>query len=99
MKRLYRVIKNMIYKLRSFNLTDEDYALRVGVKFGKNCILSTRLWGSEPYLIEIGDHVHVEGAGYTHHDENHQHTEKQIAKVLVAGNAPEVLIQPSEDFL
>lgn len=68
MKRLYRVINNFILKLRSLNVSDEDYAIRVGVKFGKNCIISTWSWG-EPYLIEIGDHVHItSGVSFVTHD-------------------------------
>lgn len=32
---------------------------KTGVKIGKNCRLFSADWGSEPYLIEIGDHVVV----------------------------------------
>jgi len=45
------------------------YAKRLGVKIGKNCKISTYSWGSEPYLIEIGNHVHVTlGVKFITHD-------------------------------
>lgn len=33
------------------------YARHIGVKFGKNCVIATKNWSSEPYLIEIGNNV------------------------------------------
>lgn len=39
--------------------TPEKYARHLGVKIGKQCYISTRLWSSEPYLITIGNHVHL----------------------------------------
>lgn len=35
----------------------EQYAKHIGVKMGKNCHVSTREFGSEPYLITIGNNV------------------------------------------
>lgn len=37
----------------------ECYARYLGVKIGKNCLIATRYWGSEPYLITIGNNVQV----------------------------------------
>ncbi len=34
-----------------------SYAKRQGVKFGKNCHFRTKYFGSEPYLITLGDNV------------------------------------------
>ena len=35
-----------------------QYAVQLGVKVGKNCrFVDNPCWGSEPYLISIGDHV------------------------------------------
>lgn len=39
--------------------SDEKYARGKGVKIGKNCSIDTRFFGTEPYLIEIGDHVQI----------------------------------------
>jgi acetyltransferase-like isoleucine patch superfamily enzyme len=47
----------------------ETYARKVGVKFGKNCRIESREFGSEPYLIELGDHVRVtRGVRFVTHD-------------------------------
>lgn len=36
-------------------MTENNYAKYVGVSFGKNCKFRTKFFGSEPYLIEIGN--------------------------------------------
>lgn len=35
----------------------ERYAKKIGVNIGAGCRIYTRHFGSEPYLVEIGDHV------------------------------------------
>lgn len=40
-------------------MSPKKYAQYIGVKFGKNCLIATRNWSSEPYLIEIGDNVQI----------------------------------------
>src|SRR5690554_6087907 len=52
---LYRVFKNLI----KYFYTPEVYAVKEGVKIGDNCYIATRAFGSEPYLIEIGNHVQI----------------------------------------
>ena len=44
---------SVIYK----HLAPEKYARKIGVRIGKNCRIGNSNWGSEPYLISIGDHV------------------------------------------
>ncbi|OFX85975.1 MAG: capsule biosynthesis protein CapG [Bacteroidetes bacterium GWF2_33_16] len=45
------------------------YAKYIKVKFGKNCRIVTKNWGSEPYLIELGNHVHItKGVSFVTHD-------------------------------
>lgn len=39
--------------------TPQQYAQKIGVKFGENCWIRTRYFGSEPYLITLGNHVQV----------------------------------------
>lgn len=51
MNRLFRMLQ-YVYRLTWSN---EKYARKIGVKIGKNCLISTRQFSSEPYLIEIGD--------------------------------------------
>lgn len=40
-------------------VSPEKYARHIGVKVGKLCLISTRYWSSEPYLISIGDNVQI----------------------------------------
>lgn len=46
------------------------YAKKMGVKVGKNCEFYKDIsWGSEPYLISIGDHVRIaSGCKFVTHD-------------------------------
>lgn len=37
----------------------EKYARHIGVRIGDDCLIATRRWSSEPYLITIGNHVQV----------------------------------------
>lgn len=37
----------------------ERYARYIGVEIGNNCSIATKKFGSEPYLISIGDNVQV----------------------------------------
>jgi len=66
------IIQRIRYKLKELynrSLSDLEYARKVGVRFGQSCILTSRNWGSEPYLIELGDHVHVtHGVHFVTHD-------------------------------
>lgn len=37
-----------------------EYSRRIGVRIGKRCrIVSDVVWGTEPFLISIGDHVEI----------------------------------------
>lgn len=40
-------------------MSPEQYAKKIGVSIGENCRISSYQWGSEPYLISIGNHVHI----------------------------------------
>ena len=52
-KRIYNYLSNMIGKMDPIK-----HAKRIGVKIGDNCRLTNSPnWGSEPYLITIGNHV------------------------------------------
>lgn len=37
----------------------EKYARHIGVTIGKNCLIDTRNWSTEPYLVQIGDNVQI----------------------------------------
>ena len=53
----------LISKIRNFYLLNivspKKYAMKVGVNIGKHCLIATKSWGTEPYLIKIGDNVQV----------------------------------------
>ena len=60
-----RVRRAAAYLLKS----KEQYARSLGVKMGQGCLIATRSWGSEPFLIEIGNHVFVTlGVSFVNHD-------------------------------
>lgn len=67
-------LKNTIFKIKlslanEYNIAD-IYAKYMGVKFGKNVRITGKpAFGSEPYLIEIGDNVTITtGVTFHNHD-------------------------------
>ena len=64
--KLFSLFRNRLY-------TAENYARHIGVNIGKHCVIETRNWSSEPYLITIGNHcaithnvsIHTHGGGRT----------------------------------
>ncbi len=53
-KKLYKIFLSKIYPLK--------YAQKVGVNFkGKVYLYGSPSWGSEPWLITLGDNVHITG--------------------------------------
>jgi acetyltransferase-like isoleucine patch superfamily enzyme len=61
--------KRLVNRINKILLSKESYAKKLGVKIGTDCIITTNLWGSEPYLIEIGNHVHVTiNVSFVNHD-------------------------------
>lgn len=53
------MIKKILDLYRRKCWSCEKYAFYKGVKIGKGCSIATSYFGSEPYLIEIGNHVQV----------------------------------------
>ena len=49
-------LKNIYWR---YFVSAEKYARHLGVLIGKNCLIATRYWSSEPYLITIGNNVQV----------------------------------------
>ena len=56
MKSIFSFIANIYWH---FIVSPEKEARHKGVKIGKNSLILTRNWSSEPYLITIGDNVQV----------------------------------------
>ncbi|MBF6648735.1 DapH/DapD/GlmU-related protein [Methylobacter sp. BlB1] len=55
-----KILKLLAYKFLSPN----SYAKFIGVKFGSNCKFRTKYFGTEPYLIEVGDNVQTSSNVY-----------------------------------
>lgn len=53
---MFAKIKNF---LATFLFTPEELARKQGVKIGKKCSIGSCNFGSEPYLVTIGDHVQI----------------------------------------
>lgn len=56
MKRLFELIRFFYWNVIA---SPEKQARHLGVKIGKNCLINTRNWPSEGYLITVGDNVAV----------------------------------------
>ncbi len=62
-------LKNMFKRLYIRYLTSNEYAKYVGVDFGNNCNFRTKKFGSEPYLIKMGNKVTTaSGVSFITHD-------------------------------
>ena len=62
------MIRRIITFLKKIIFSNEDYARQLGVSIGKGCKIATTHFGSEPYLIEIGDHVQItQGVRFFNH--------------------------------
>ena len=61
-------LKKLVKTIRCFLMTPIQYANFVGVKMGKDCSIATKKFGSEPYLISLGDGVRIakNASFYTH---------------------------------
>lgn len=59
MKKIIKIYK-LAHKFIYLSLFGPNrYAKYVGVNFGNNCDLLTSNWGTEPFLIELGDNVTI----------------------------------------
>lgn len=53
------IFKRIYAKIEYTFLSCEKYARKKGVVIGQNCCIETKYFGTEPYLIRIGDHVQI----------------------------------------
>ena len=56
LERKFVMIRNLYYKLFYSN---EEYARKLGVRMGEGCSIAKCSFGSEPFLIELGNHVQI----------------------------------------
>jgi acetyltransferase-like isoleucine patch superfamily enzyme len=67
-KKLRGMIEALLFK-RGDNSTRIKIARKWGVKIGNNCIISNENFGSEPFLISIGNHCEItDGVVFITHD-------------------------------
>ncbi|WP_458449411.1 acyltransferase [Fibrobacter sp.] len=61
-------IFSILRKIRYMMMSPMQYARHVGVKMGKGCSIDTKNFGTEPYLISLGDGVRIArfASFYTH---------------------------------
>ena len=60
---LFRIITGIYWR---YFRSPEAYARHIGVKIGHDCLINTRNWSSEPYLVTIGNHVQITHDVYIH---------------------------------
>ncbi|ERM80689.1 hypothetical protein P872_21535 [Rhodonellum psychrophilum GCM71 = DSM 17998] len=66
---MFKKLILQIYNLYLFYKNPILFAKRIGVKVGDNCRIASNNFGSEPYLIEIGNNVNVtKGVKFINHD-------------------------------
>ena len=70
-------IKNLINSFKYRFYSPQKYARSIGVKVGSNCMIATRNWPTEPYLITIGDNVQI-----THGVSIHTHGGGQAIRAM-----------------
>jgi len=64
-----QIINRLIELILYFFQSPKKYAKRQGVQFGDNCRIASKNLGSEPYLISLGNHVHItKGVNFVTHD-------------------------------
>ena len=72
---MIKKLKTLYYR---FFKSRTEYARFIGVKIGKNCLIATKNWSSEPYLIEIGNNVQI-----THNVSIHTHGGSHVARKMI----------------
>ena len=63
------MIQRIIRLYKKYTMSDNEYAQHLGVTVGKNCRILTDKFGSEPWLISIGDNTTITaGVFFLTHD-------------------------------
>lgn len=66
MKKIFRKLCAYLYRMIYGQIA---YSSKLGVKFGNNCRLVGKVdFGSEPFLIKLGDHVSITSSNFVTHD-------------------------------
>ena len=64
--KIFDLFRKAKTRFMSLILPKAKYAQYLGVNIGKNCLISTCKWSTEPYLITIGNNVQVTKDVYFH---------------------------------
>lgn len=66
MKKIFQKLR-AIYKAKTMD--NIEYAKHLGIRIGENCRIYTRRWGTEPWLISVGNKVTItNGVRFINHD-------------------------------
>lgn len=66
---MMKIILKRIRYILSFFQSEKKYAKKIGVNFGEDCFFRTKKFGSEPFLISMGNNVHTaSGVQFITHD-------------------------------
>lgn len=66
---MVRILRKLQYICVLYFMGKQAYAKFLGVKIGENCRIITTLWGTEPFLIQIGNNVTItDGVRFLTHD-------------------------------
>ena len=88
-------VKRLIFKIqnrmRQIFLSPKKYALSLGVKMGKGCLINTKNFSTEAFLVELGDYVRIakHTSLFTHGglwSQRHAHPElilEQFGKIVI----------------
>lgn len=69
LKRIQRRIKKLLFPENIAEIYNIEYAKSLGVIVGNNCRFFSTSFSTEPFLIEIGDHVTItDGVQFITHD-------------------------------
>lgn len=80
------MMRRLMDMLTRRRLSGEEYARRVGVSVGNGCRIATYRFGSEPYLISIGDRTRVSrDVVFITHDGSVWHHRVQVPDLDVFG--------------
>ncbi|MCP4118769.1 MAG: acyltransferase [Desulfobacteraceae bacterium] len=90
LSKLLTIVKRELLKIVYFG-NALSYARRIGVKVGSNCRLIKVEFGSEPYLITLGDRVSASHTKFVTHDGGvwvmrDQYPEADIIAPITVGN-------------
>ena len=68
---IIKIVKKLYLEILRY-IDCKKYAKKLGVQFGKDCRFYRPNFGSEPYLISIGDHVLIaNGCKFITHEGGH----------------------------